>query len=94
MYSIRLHKRVFKYLKNPKQYPAKIHRQITLKIFMLQFDPYPQDSKKVGIGIRVDIGEYRILYKVDEENKLVKVEAIGPRNDDQIYKMARKLGWF
>ena len=61
---------------------------------MLQFDPYPQDSKKIGIGIRVDIGEYRILYKVDEEKKLVKVETIGPRNDDQIYKMARKLGWF
>ena len=81
-------------MKNTKQYPGKIHRQITLKIFMLQFDPYPQDSKKIGIGIRVDIGEYRILYKVDEEKKLVKVETIGPRNDDQIYKMARKLGWF
>lgn len=92
MYSILLDERVFKLLKNVKRYSAKVQRQITLKIFMLQFDPQPQDSKKMGIGYRVDIGEHRILYTVDHAKKQIKVEMIGPRNDDQVYKMARRLG--
>lgn len=94
MYSILLHERVFKLLKKTKNYPAKIHRQITLKIFMLQFDPHPHDSKKIGIGYRVDIGEHRILYTVDHEQQIIEIELLGPRNDDQVYKMARQLGWF
>ncbi len=94
MYSLLLHERVFKLLKNTKKYPPKIHRQITVKIFTLQFDPQPHDSKKVGIGYRVDIGEHRILYTIDDEQQLIEIEILGARNDDQVYKTARQLGWF
>lgn len=92
LYSILLEERVLDLLKDVKQYPAKVHRQITLKIFMLQLDPRPSDSRKVGIGYRVDVGEYRILYTVDEAEKIVTVELVGPRNDDEIYKQARRSG--
>lgn len=92
LYSILLEKRVLKLLKDTRRYPARVHRQITLKIFSLQFNPRPQDSKKIGIGYRVDVGEHRIFYTVDDDQKTIMVELVGPRNDDKIYKLARRLG--
>jgi mRNA interferase RelE/StbE len=92
MYSLRIEQRVLKLLSNVKTFPAKIHRQITVKIFWLQVDPRPPDCKRIGIGYRVDQGEYRIFYTVDDEKKMVTVELVGPRNDDEIYKLAERLG--
>ena len=92
MYSILLEERVLKILRNVKRYPAKVHRQITLKIFLLQVNPRPPDCKKVGVGYRVDIGEHRILYTVDDAERIVRVELVGPPNDDEIYGLARRLG--
>jgi len=92
MYSILLEERVLKILRDIKRYPAKVHRQITLKIFLLQANPRPQDCKKVGIGYRVDVGEHRILYTVDNEERIVRVELVGPRNDEEVYRLARRLG--
>ncbi|HEC36145.1 MAG TPA: type II toxin-antitoxin system RelE/ParE family toxin [Anaerolineae bacterium] len=92
MYSILLEERVLKILRDVKRYPAKLHRQITLKIFLLQANPRPQDCKKVGIGYRVDVGEHRILYTVDNEERIVRVELVGPRNDEEVYRLVRRLG--
>ena len=92
MYSILLEERVLKVLSDIKHYPAKVHRQITLKIFMLQVNPRPPDCKHVGIGYRVDVGEHRILYTVDDKAQTVRVELVGPRNDDEIYRLAQRLG--
>jgi mRNA-degrading endonuclease RelE of RelBE toxin-antitoxin system len=92
MYSLLLEERVLKVLGDVKRYPAKIHRQITMKIFLLQLNPRPPDSKRIGIGYRVDVGEHRIFYTVDDEKHLVKVELVGPRQDDEIYRLARRLG--
>ena len=72
--------------------PCNIHRQITIKIFWLQADPRPPDGKRMGIGYRVDVGEYRVFYTVDDEQELVTVELVGPGNDDRIYKLAERLG--
>jgi mRNA interferase RelE/StbE len=92
MYRLLIEQRVYDELKDVKNYPAKVHRQITLKIFALQFDPKPADSQRVGIGYRVDIGEHRILYTLDDRERTVRIELIGPRNDDAIYRMAKRLG--
>jgi len=92
MYSVLVEERVLKLLGNPEEFPAEVHRQITLKIFSLQANPRPPDCKRVGIGYRVDVGEHRILYTVDDEAKVVRVELVGPRNDDAIYHLARRLG--
>jgi mRNA-degrading endonuclease RelE of RelBE toxin-antitoxin system len=92
MYSLLIEERVLKVLSDVKRYPAKVHRQITMKIFLLQLDPRPPDCKKIGIGYRVDVGEHRIFYTVDDEERLVKVELIGPRRDDEVYRLARRLG--
>jgi mRNA interferase RelE/StbE len=92
VYRLLVEKRVFDVLKDVKRYPAKVHRQIAVKIFSLQFDPRPPDCKRIGIGYRVDVGEHRIFYTVDDEERLVRVELVGPRNDREIYRLAKRLG--
>jgi mRNA interferase RelE/StbE len=46
----------------------------------------------VGEGHRVDIGEYRIFYVVDDPGRTVNVLLVGKRNDEAIYKQAKRLG--
>jgi mRNA interferase RelE/StbE len=52
-------------------------------------NPRPQDYaalKGYQGGYRIDQGEYRILYTIDDDNKLVDVFRVGKRNDDEVYK--------
>ena len=59
MYELLIDKRVPKEMHS---YPPKIFKQIAAKILSLAFNPRPHDSKKVGLGYRVDTGEYRIFF--------------------------------
>lgn len=86
VYTLIVAKDVLKDLGDPKKYQAKTSRQILLKIIVLGSDPYPPDSKKVEDGYRVDVGEYRIFYKVDETRRHIDVLIVDKRNDDQVYK--------
>jgi mRNA interferase RelE/StbE len=68
---------------------AKLLRQIFVKLLSLRRNPKPQDCKVLqnftyaGFkGFRVDQGEYRIIYAVDEKNKTVRVGHILNRNED------------
>jgi mRNA interferase RelE/StbE len=67
---------------DPKRFKQVINKTLSLLI-----EPKPHDSKKL-IGydeyLRVDVGEYRIIYRVEDD--VVKVALIGKRNDDDIYK--------
>lgn len=71
---------------------AKQHRQVNNKILQLIQDPRPHDSTELHgyTGLfRVDVGEFRIVYKFD--NKVLYVMLIARRNDDEVYKqLARK----
>lgn len=56
--------------------PPKHRRQVVEKIDSLAGDPRPQDSKALpGYpgGYRVDSGEYRILYVIDDSTSVVTV---------------------
>lgn len=91
MYRLLVDKGVLQEMSDPKRYPAKIYRQIALKIFALQLNPRPQDCKPVGDGYRVDTGEYRILYKIDGQKQEVRVYLVGKRGNDEVYRrMTRK----
>ncbi|MDO8593361.1 MAG: type II toxin-antitoxin system RelE/ParE family toxin, partial [bacterium] len=64
----------------------KHRRQVSEKILELCSDPIPHDSEQV-IGFlyrRADIGEYRIIYRVEFDTLLIPI--IGKRNDDDVYK--------
>lgn len=72
---------------------AKQYRQIGRKVISLLLDPHPSDSKPL-IGypgcLRVDFGEYRIIYKLEEN--AINLILIGLRNDGDVYKkIKRKL---
>jgi len=76
-----------------RRYPPKIFKQVAAKIFSLGFNPRPHDSKKVSLGYRVDVGEYRIFYQVDDEARVVKILVVGKRSNDEIYRLIRRLGF-
>lgn len=62
--------------------------QIDNKLEKLKENPLPEDSVKLKGGVeknfRVDVGEYRIIYRWDET--ILYIELIGKRNDGEVYK--------
>ena len=70
-----------------KKLPPKQYRQVVGTILALRENPTPNDSQQLK-GYpdyrRVDIGEYRIVYRFD--NDTVYIATVGKRNDDEIYK--------
>jgi len=75
-------------------------RQIAAKIATLRVNPYPQDCKKLhGTDLlRVDSGEYRIVYRLSKQvdpetgrdEPVLNIDAIGKRNDDEVYRGIRR----
>lgn len=69
--------------------PPKQHRQVTRKIIMLMADPRPADAERLkGYEYsRATAGEYRIIF--DVHDGVLRVVAIGKRNDDEVYRRLR-----
>ncbi len=73
--------------------PPKHKRQIKDSILSLRDTPFPHDSKRlVGYEdyIRIDTGEYRIIYRYEIDKQLITVVLVGKRNDDDIYRIAKR----
>jgi len=70
----------------------KHQRQIKARIQALLEDPAPSDSKALkGIRepfLRVDVGEYRVIYWTDSET--LHVPIVGKRNDDEVYRRLKR----
>jgi len=69
--------------KSLQHFHPKIRRQIYDKLQLLQGNPRPQDVKSLrgDIGYRVDSGEYRILYDINDAAKMVIVRVVKHRKD-------------
>jgi len=69
--------------------PPKQYRQVTRKIIMLMADPQPADAERLkGYEYsRVTVGEYRFVF--DVRDGVLRVIAIGKRNDDEVYRRLR-----
>ncbi len=92
-YKLDLDDDVAKALTDPKRYTAKVARQLLVKVVELASNPRPQDHIQLKDGFRVDSGEHRIYYEIDDRQRVVTVRLVGLRNDDAIYKeLRRKLG--
>lgn len=65
----------------------QLAKRILSKIKLLSSDPYGQNSQKLegGKGYRIRIGEYRVVYVINKEDKMVLVIKIGHRRE--IYKV-------
>lgn len=87
MLKLDITKEVMKFL---SRLPAKQYRQVLNKILALMEDPEPPDAAPlVGYPYRrADVGEYRIIYRVEED--CLKVALVGKRNDDEIYRILRR----
>ena len=71
---------------------AKQFKQVMGKILSLLAEPTPPDSQHLkGFNDlrRTDMGEFRIVYRFDENT--VVVSLVGKRNDDEIYKRLHNL---
>ena len=63
--------------------PEKMFRRISEAILRLESDPRPPGSKKLrGVqDYRLRVGQYRILYSVDDGRRVVVVSAVGHRRE-------------
>ena len=71
--------------------PPKQFNQVSKKIFSLMANPKPHDAKELkGYPYRrTDIGEYRIIYRIEED--LLKIALVGKRNDSAVYRELARL---
>lgn len=63
--------------------PHRTFERVTQAILKLERDPRPPGSKKLrGVqDYRLRMGQYRILYSVDDRERIVVVSAVGHRRD-------------
>lgn len=60
--------------------------RISQKIYRLETNPYGLDSQKLGggKGYRIRLGDYRIVYIINNENKTITIIRI--RHRREVYK--------
>ena len=80
MYRIIIERRVAKEIES---LPNDIIQRITDAIKNLKFNPRPHGSKKLigEVGWRVRIGDYRILYTIDDSQKLITIYRVKHRKE-------------
>lgn len=63
--------------------PESVYNRIKLAIQKLAEDPKPRGSRKLSgrEGWRIRIGEYRIVYDIDNNNHSITILHIGHRRD-------------
>lgn len=63
--------------------PAPIHDRITKRLLLLEANPRPPGIKKLQgqEGYRLRVGDYRVLYTIDDQHKLVSIYAVGHRRE-------------
>ena len=61
------------------------------KIKSLKLIPRPLDSVKIGKGYRIRIGNYRILYFIENNNKSINILDVLKRNDSYKKKNLKKM---
>lgn len=72
----------------------KVQAQIARKLFSLAKVPIPNDAKKLkGYAdlLRVDVGEYRVVYRFIEEKDRIEIVLVEKRNDDAVYKKLKGI---
>lgn len=67
-----------------RKLPKEVQQRIAAKIDALQVDPYPPDSKKLKNGhgrFRVRVGDYRVIYRPEDDELIILVIKVGHRRD-------------
>ena len=63
--------------------PTSTFKRVAQAILELERDPRPKGSKKLrGMqDYRLRVGEYRVLYSIDDHKRVVEVIAVGHRRE-------------
>ena len=63
--------------------PARTFERVTRAILGLERNPRPPGSQKLrGVqDYRLRVGQYRILYTIDDHERVVEIIAVGHRRD-------------
>ena len=63
--------------------PSAIHIRISEKILSLENNPRPNGVKKLSgrEEYRLRVGDYRVLYTIDDKNSTVGVVSVGHRSE-------------
>lgn len=63
--------------------PSVVHRRLSRRIFSLEEEPRPRGARKLRgrEEYRLRSGNYRILYMVNDANRVVTVMAVGHRRE-------------
>ncbi len=81
MFEIYLERSAEKRLRNLS---GNIFRRIIPNIKLLKNDPKPAGCRKI-VGAervyRIRIGDYRVVYEIDEERQRINIMAVGHRKD-------------
>ena len=63
--------------------PPPMHARLSTRILSLEDNPRPKGCKKLSgrQEYRVRVGDYRIVYAIDDDARTVKVTAVGHRGE-------------
>jgi len=63
--------------------PTKIHHKVINILLSLKENPFPHNVKKLRgrEGYRIRVGDYRILYLVDESDKNIEIVSVAHRKE-------------
>lgn len=63
--------------------PESIHERLSRRILGLEDNPRPQGAKKLSnrAEYRLRVGQYRVLYTIDDEHKIVEIVAVCHRRE-------------
>ena len=80
MYELLLKRKVEK---SVARLPDTVYERVIRKINSLVEDPRPTDSKKLQgrEDWRVRVGDYRIIYGIDDERNVVEILSVAHRRD-------------
>ena len=67
--------------KQLRRIPDKVLAAVTRKLLALKDEPRPHGVKKLvgGLGWRIRVGDYRVVYSIDDEQRVVTIVAVKPR---------------
>ena len=63
--------------------PVVVHKRISRRILTLEDNPRLRGAKKLSgrEEYRLRIGDYRVLYTIDDKNEVVTIFAVGHRRE-------------
>jgi mRNA interferase RelE/StbE len=63
--------------------PREVQQRIIKRLLTLKTNPRPPGAKKLGGGdrYRIRVGNYRVLYTIDDALQKIEVSAVGHRRE-------------